>query len=99
MVVLVAHTNFKPESVDAALAACRQVRSLSVQEPGCAQYDFYQSPDDPAHVVFVEEWTTRELLQEHFAAESFMQFQAAIGDLLAGVPTIRIYTIRGHEDL
>lgn len=99
MVVLIAHAHFKVEQVDAAVAACRQVRSLSVEEPGCDRYDFYQSPDDPAHIVFVEQWTSRELLQEHFSARSFIEFQATISDLLVAKPEIRIYAVGGYEDL
>lgn len=91
MTVLTAYINFQSDKIDAALEACRTVRSHSVKEPGCERYDFFQSPDEPNIVVFVEEWTTRQDLEVHFQQDAFNEFAASIKDLVVSPPEIRIF--------
>lgn len=91
MVVLTAYLRVKPESMPAALEACRTARALSRTEPGCEVYDFFVSPEDPALIVFVEEWTTKADLDTHFQADSFKNFGAAMGELMTQDPDIRIF--------
>jgi len=91
MVLLTAYATILPDKVDTALEACRVVRGHSVQEPGCERYDFFQSPDDPAKIVFVEEWSTKSALDVHFQQPAFNEFFAALGPCLASQPEIRIF--------
>jgi quinol monooxygenase YgiN len=91
MTVLTAYATFAPDKIEAALGACRTVRGHSVKEPGCERYDFFQSADEPNKIVFVEEWTSRADLDLHFKQAAFIDFGAAIADLLAGPPEIRIF--------
>jgi quinol monooxygenase YgiN len=91
MVVLTAYLRVKPELMEEALDACRTARTASRTEPGCEVYDFFVSPDDPATIVFVEEWTTKADLDTHFQAESFKNFGAAMSGVLTQEPDIRIF--------
>ncbi len=91
MTVLTAYASLKPDQIDTALAACRTVRALSVTEPGCDRYDFYQSPDDATRLVFVEEWTTKADLDLHFLQPAFLEFIAALTPLLQSPPEMRIF--------
>lgn len=91
MVVLTAYAQFVPEKLDSGLAACRTVRTASVKEPGCERYDFFQSPDDPCKVVFVEEWTTMADLETHFEQDAFKTFFLTIADMLVAQPEVRIF--------
>lgn len=91
MVVLTAYPVFLPDQLAAGLAACATVRAASVQEPGCERYDYFQSPEDPCRVVFVEEWTSMADLETHFQQDAFKTFFMTIADKLAGQPEIRIF--------
>jgi quinol monooxygenase YgiN len=91
MVVLTAYATLLPEQVSQALEACRTVRRHSVLEPGCERYDFFQSPDDPTRITFVEEWTSKAALDTHFQQPAFNEFFAALGPLLRSQPEIRIF--------
>ena len=91
MIVLTAYATLLPDKLEQALDACRTVRLHSVREPGCERYDFFMSPDHPGRVVFVEEWTSRAHLNEHFEREAFQQFFATIADMLADRPEIRVF--------
>lgn len=91
MTVLTAYVFLHPDKVDEALDACRTVRGHSRLEAGCERYDFFQSPDDPTQIVFVEEWTTREDLELHFQQDAFKVFAAAMDSLVAKPTDIRIF--------
>ena len=91
MVVLTAYAHIQPDKVNAALVACRKVRSASVLEPGCERYDFFQSPDDPTKIVFVEEWTSYEDLQLHFQQAAFQEFMGEMAALVQAESEIRIF--------
>lgn len=91
MVVLTAYARVHADRVAEAINACRIVRSQSIHEPGCERYDFFQSPDDPQMIVFVEEWTTIHDLHVHFEQPAFNTFMAAMNDLLESPAEIRIF--------
>lgn len=91
MVVLTAYAFIQPDKVDAALDACRIVRGHSVLEPGCERYDFFQSPDDPTRIVFVEEWTTYGSLETHFQQAAFQEFMGTMAGLVRAESDIRIF--------
>lgn len=91
MTVLTAYVYLLPEQVESAIAACRIVRGYSVKEKGCEKYDFFQSPDDPTQVVFVEEWTTREDLELHFQQDAFKEFAATMESKVAKPTDMRIF--------
>ncbi len=97
MIVLTAYAKFSPDHLDAAIVACRTIRGHSVSETGCERYEFFQSPDEPSQVVFVEEWTTRGHLDTHFEQAAFKHFIATIGPLLERPPEIKIFesTVQG----
>ncbi|MEH0759577.1 antibiotic biosynthesis monooxygenase [Vibrio sp. 16] len=46
-------------------------------EEGCIDYDLHQDNENPAHFVFLENWTSRELLQKHLQSEHIAAYKAA----------------------
>lgn len=46
-------------------------------EQGCIDYDLHQDNENPAHFVFLENWTSRELLQKHLQSEHIAAYKAA----------------------
>lgn len=46
-------------------------------EEGCIDYDLHQDNENPAHFVFLESWTSRELLQKHLQSEHIAAYKAA----------------------
>ena len=91
MIVLTVYVTLKPETIDPAIDACRIVRSHSITEHGCERYDFYQSPDDKAKVVFVEEWSSKADLELHFQQKAFQEFVATMTPFYQSPSEIRIF--------
>jgi quinol monooxygenase YgiN len=91
MIVLTAYVSVLPDKIPDALEACRKVRQPSLDEMGCERYDFFQSPDDPTGIVFVEEWTSKSQLDTHFEQAAFKEFFATLSPYLQRPPDIRIF--------
>jgi hypothetical protein len=43
-------------------------------EPGCLDYDLYQSTDDPSVMFFYENWTDADVLSRHMNTPNFYRF-------------------------
>ncbi|MCX4094388.1 putative quinol monooxygenase [Nocardia sp. alder85J] len=50
-------------------AAFDALRAVTLPEPGCEQYELFQSHSDPDILVILERWTDRELLHRHMTGE------------------------------
>ena len=60
-------------------------------EPGCLAHGVHQDAENPLRLVFLEEWSTREALLDHFAVPASREFVKAATALAAEPPTINIY--------
>ena len=49
--------------------AFRTLQASAKQDPGCEQYELFQSTDDPEKMVIMERWASAELLAQHMEAE------------------------------
>jgi quinol monooxygenase YgiN len=45
---------------------------------GCLQYDLHQNNEDPAHFMFFENWTSKELWQQHMNAPHLAAYSKAV---------------------
>jgi quinol monooxygenase YgiN len=73
---------------EALLAVCASTRA----EKGCMNYDLHVSPDDPALLVFHENWETKDDLEAHLASAHIDAFRALAPELLAEPPNITLWT-------
>ncbi|WP_433521840.1 putative quinol monooxygenase [Nocardia pseudovaccinii] len=55
----------------------------SLAAPGCLTYHPYTDPNDPSHMVLVEEWTTAEAFDEHFTTPHFFHVRDVLDQILA----------------
>jgi quinol monooxygenase YgiN len=53
------------------------------KEKGFVNYDLHVDNENPAHLFFFENWTSKALLDAHLAAPHLKAFEAKAGDLLA----------------
>ena len=58
------------------------------QEPGCLQYEFYQSTDDPLAFAFIETWRSPADLERHLASPHLQGVLLQAMGLIAGAPEI-----------
>ena len=62
-----------PQRVTEISGLLRQQASLSSEEPGCEQFDVYQSETEPELFLLIEVWASEGHLAQHRKAEAFTQ--------------------------
>lgn len=87
-----AKLSIKHDKVDDFIKAAKTIIAASRAEPGCISYTLYQDPYDKAAFFFFEEWKDQTAIDAHFAMPHFKAFGPSIKDLVAGAPSITIYS-------
>ena len=72
---------------DALLALCAPTRA----EQGCLNYDLHESAEDPALLVFQENWVSKRDLDAHLRSPHIEAFRARAPELLAEPPAITLW--------
>ncbi|MEM7247966.1 MAG: putative quinol monooxygenase [Acidobacteriota bacterium] len=74
---IVAHVHAQPDQVALVEAELRKLVLPTRGEEGCLQYDLHRDDEDPAHFLFYENWTSRELWQAHMKSPHLVAYQRA----------------------
>ena len=80
---IVAHIRANSDQVDLVKAELEKLIPITRSEKGCIQYDLHQDNDHPTHFMFYENWTTRELWQDHMSSAHLAAFQEATDGAVA----------------
>jgi quinol monooxygenase YgiN len=73
-VTLVPFFTSRPGAVDAVRQAHLTMVQPTRAEPGCLDYDLYQSREDPSVMFFYENWTDQDALAKHMNTPNFYRF-------------------------
>jgi len=87
-VVVVATMTAKPGREADLDAALRGLVEPTHEEDGCIRYALHRALDDPARMIIVERWRSREDLDEHFTRPHMQAVGEQASDLLAEPPQI-----------
>lgn len=83
---VVANVVAKADKAELVKFELEKLIDITRAEEGCVNYDLHQDNENPAHFMFYENWTSRELWQKHMAAEHLKAYMAAtsgaVGTLL-----------------
>jgi len=90
---VVAHLTSKLETIADTRKALEGFVDPTRAEAGCIYYELMQNNDDPTDFTFVEEWESNETLDAHLGSAHISAFKERAGDLLAGDPDVRRYTL------
>jgi quinol monooxygenase YgiN len=74
-----------PESIEPARAALKQLAAASLAaEPGCLQYDVYESAGAKNVLVTVEAWASDADMKAHLSTPHVAEAFGVLGGALAG---------------
>ncbi len=90
MMIVLGNVQVAPEHLQQARQIAREHVERSRAEPGCISHAFYEDPERPHLLVFVEEWESEEALQQHFAVPASAAFGRQMGSLAASRPQVRL---------
>ena len=74
-----------------ALALSQEHVARSRAEPGCVAHGVHQDTENPARLVFVEQWDHRAALWEHFKVPASRAFAKALAALAAQTPDMVLF--------
>ena len=75
---LAAHITVKTGKIDLVKAELEKLVDPTRAEDGCLQYDLHQDNKNPAHFMFVENWTTYDAWQAHMTTPHIKAYMAAV---------------------
>src|SRR4051794_3095640 len=76
---------------DELRALMRDTEVRVAQEPGCQEYRFATTLDDPDEYVHVQEWTSEDAFSAHQRSAAFQDYQRALFDLLASPSDMTVH--------
>ncbi|WP_201557029.1 putative quinol monooxygenase [Psychrobacter sp. 72-O-c] len=74
---VIANIIAKEDHIALVKAELEKLLPVTRVEEGCLQYNLYQDNENPAHLMFHESWTSRELWQTHIENQHLKDFVAA----------------------
>ncbi len=74
---IVARIETKPDRVELVKKELLKLIEPTRAEEGCLQYDLHQDNDNPAIFLFFENWSTRELWQDHMKNDDLAAYSVA----------------------
>ncbi|MCQ1059269.1 antibiotic biosynthesis monooxygenase [Photobacterium sp. ZSDE20] len=74
---IVANIIAKEDKIDLVKAELLKLIDITRAEEGCINYDLHQDNTNPAHFLFFENWTSRELWQQHMGNQHLTDYMAA----------------------
>jgi quinol monooxygenase YgiN len=77
------HARVKPQHVDAFREATLENARHSVQEPGIARFDLYQSAEDPTRFTLIEAYRTAEAPAAHKETAHYLKWRDTVADMMA----------------
>ena len=63
----------------------------SRKDPGCLNYDLHQAVNNPALFMFHENWTSKELLDQHLQKQDLQAVLGRVGQMVAEPPEITLW--------
>ena len=75
---IVANIHAKADKVELVKSELMKLIQTTRAEAGCVNYDLHQDNDNPAHFLFYENWTSRELWQQHMGAPHLAAYLEAV---------------------
>ncbi|WP_067545898.1 putative quinol monooxygenase [Nocardia crassostreae] len=86
---VVAEFRAKTGQEDRLRTALEAMIEPSLAEAGCLVYQPFTNPNDPAHMVLIEEWTGAPALDEHFTTPHFHHIVGVLETILAEPMIVR----------
>lgn len=92
MIIITGSAKIRPEHLAEALALGIVHSARSRAELGCTAHNCHIDAEDPARIVFVEEWADIAAVKTHFAVPASGEFVRMLGGWAEGAPVMKVYS-------
>ncbi len=93
MILVTGEILAKPAARELLLEAGLAHTHRSRTEPGCLAHHLHVDVEDPNRLVFVERWTDRAALDDHFRRTGSIEFVTQLRVWAEGRPRMEIFTV------
>lgn len=91
MIKVVAKNFIKKDKIEEVLEHIKELVAITVKEEGCIKYEIYQDENDKSILTMIEEWESKEALNNHMASEHFKRIVPIIGRFSEKAGEINLY--------
>ena len=91
MIIITGSAAIRPEHFTEALKLGVEHSARSRREPGCIAHNCHIDAEDPARIVFVEEWADMAAVKTHFAVPACGEFVRTLGAWAKGAPNMKLF--------
>lgn len=92
-IVMSLHKKIKPECVGAYKAAFAKCKAATVQEEGCLDYGYYQSPEDSTEFLIYENWANEAALARHGQTAHLKELQETTKEMIESQSVKKVYAL------
>ncbi|WP_291200732.1 putative quinol monooxygenase [Hyphomonas sp.] len=92
MILVIGHVMTSPETAAEITRLCTEHSARSRKEPGCFAHNVHVDCENPARLVFVEQWADMAALKAHFAVPESNAFVREIRALSTGRTHMTVYS-------
>lgn len=93
MLIVAGVIQIDPSQRDAAQVAFEKMRTETLKEPGCLEYQAYADRGDAGTLFMFEKWKDQAALDAHFVSAHMAEFGAALGGLGIRGMDVRKYEV------
>ncbi len=91
MIFVIGHVMTSPETAAEITRLCTEHSARSRAEPGCLAHNVHADCENPARLVFVEQWADMAVLKAHFAVPESREFVRAVRALSSARTVMRLF--------
>ena len=91
MLKVVAKNYADLQCLDKILDLFKELVEITRHEPGCISYGLYQDTDRPELLTMIEEWESREALEDHLHSVHFTRIVPQLGKLMTRETDMNVY--------
>lgn len=93
MIKVVAKAAIKADKVEMFKEIALKLVESTRKEDGNISYYLCEEINNPQILTFIEEWTSKEVLKEHYNTEHFKKFVPQLKELQEGETEVNVYKI------
>lgn len=91
MIIVIAKLKVKPGKKAELFELAKNVIAATRAEKACISYELLDNPYDESSSVFVERWTSKEMLAQHLKAPHLIEWRTKSAALLDGETALSLF--------
>lgn len=92
MIKVVANFFIQDNKINEFIELCKELVEMSRKENGCINYSLYQDNQNSKALTIIEQWETKESLDNHSKSKHFTKIIPMLETLISKEININIYT-------